>query len=151
MANISPLMGFVSFENRRKSQGAKFDQYGVVLCTDCSTIPSFYCLNCFMQTAYNFKVIFFIECATFWQELTMHHAIAIEEWAKPSNLKERGIFFSVLALLAPSTGMITIYLCFVYSYKPFVIFLYNWGVKQGPEDKTRLNRIKIRNSEPAKR
>ena len=36
-------------------------------------------MNCFAQSAYNFKVIFLIDHTTLCQEFIMHHAIAIEE------------------------------------------------------------------------
>ena len=35
--------------------------------------------NCFTQSPHNFKAVFLIDRTTLWQELFMHHAIAIKE------------------------------------------------------------------------
>ena len=64
-------------------------------------------MNCFVQSAHNFKVVFVIDRTALWQEFMMYHTITIEENSEQNlyiwlNLT----LFSVLALLNASIGMI---------------------------------------------
>ena len=62
-----------------------------------------------MQTEHNFKVIIFIDRATFRQELIMHHTIVIEKKNCEQNLHiwpKLESFFSVLAIQNASTETI---------------------------------------------
>ena len=77
--------------------------------------------NCFMQSAYNFKVVFLIERTTLWQEFMMYYAICNrgKQWTKPSHLTELGLLFSVLAFLDASIGMFGLWFqC--HSYAPMI-------------------------------
>ena len=70
--------------------------------------------NCFAQSAHNFKVIFLTDRTTLWQEFMMHHDIAIEENIEKNlyiwpNLT---CFFSFLALLDTSIGMVRLWFQF---------------------------------------
>ena len=71
-------------------------------------VPQFYAFltNCFALSAYNFKVVLFIDPTTLWQEFIMAwcHCIQREQWAKPLHLCELDVLFSVLAPLYTTIG-----------------------------------------------
>lgn len=134
-ANFPPFMGLFNFWNRKNSQGlspvntvarlwCRFWPKGYERAVTYE--PAHYCGGisiirvvsqfraifsyCFTQTAHDFEVIFLIDLTTFWQELTWHNAILIEEnseqWVKPLHMSTLGGTFSILAFLAVSIGVI---------------------------------------------
>ena len=67
--------------------------------------PQFYAflMNCFAQSAHNFKVTFLIDRTTLWQEFIMHRAVAIEEnseqnihiWSNLTSLFRLWLFWTL--------------------------------------------------------